>query len=129
VHTLLIESDDSFILIAEVPGYGAEDLAIRIEPRSVTIAGQRKAVGQRTGRKVLQGDHCADQLLRILPLSAEVDASQTAVLVRDGILELEIPKASPDLGAPNEIHSYSVVLAEDYNRWTYALVQLPDSRL
>jgi hypothetical protein len=40
VHTLLIESDDSFILVAEVPGYGAEDLAIRIEPRSVTIAGR-----------------------------------------------------------------------------------------
>jgi hypothetical protein len=61
-------------------------------------------------------------------LPAEVDPLKTSAWLRDGILELVIPKALSTERSANELQPNSIVRSKDYKRWTYAYVQLLEGR-
>jgi HSP20 family protein len=91
-HMELTESDGEFTVRAEVPGFSAKDLEIRVEPRNVRIAGKREIKQERNGRKV-HSEWSADQILRVVNLPTDVDTAKVSANVRDGILTIELPKA------------------------------------
>ncbi|MGB7283024.1 MAG: Hsp20/alpha crystallin family protein, partial [Candidatus Acidiferrum sp.] len=91
-HMELSESDGEFTVRAEVPGFSAKDLEIRVEPRNVRIAGKREIKPEKNGRKV-HSEWSADQILRVVNLPTDVDTAKVSANVRDGILTIELPKA------------------------------------
>ena len=98
VHLDLSESPESFSVRAEVPGFSAKDLEVNLEPRRLTIAGKRETKEEHKTKKTIYSERCSDQILRVLDLPAEVDAEKTKATLKDGILELEIPKAASSKG-------------------------------
>lgn len=94
-HIELTESGEGFTVRAEVPGFTAKDLEINIEGRQLTISGKREKHEERKDKKMVYSETCSDQILRRVELPAEVNAEATKATLKDGILELELPKAAP----------------------------------
>jgi HSP20 family protein len=93
-HIELTESGESFTVRAEVPGFSPKDLEINIEGRRLTISGKREKQ-EGTGEKMVYSETCSDQILRTIELPAEVNADAAKAILKDGVLTLEVPKATP----------------------------------
>jgi HSP20 family protein len=89
----ITESDESLTILAEVPGFGAKDLEIKVEPQRLIIAGRREIKEEKNGRRI-RCEWRADQILRVVDLPRDVDASRVNATVRDGILQIDLPKAA-----------------------------------
>jgi HSP20 family protein len=94
VHMEMRESDGSITVEAEVPGFAAQDFEISVEPRSLKIAGKRETKELEKNRKVIRSEWCADQILRVVDLPADVDTSKVNASLKDGILTIDLPKAA-----------------------------------
>lgn len=88
------ESDDALIVCAEVPGFCAKELEVSVEPRRVTVRGQKEASDERKKGKTLYTERRSDQIFRVLDLPVEVDPFKTTATLKDGMLELKMPRAS-----------------------------------
>ena len=95
LHIEVSESPEALHVRAEVPGFKAEELKINVEPRRVTIAGTRETKEESKTKKTIYSETCSDQVLRVLDLPAEVDPAKVKATLKDGVLDLEMPKAAP----------------------------------
>jgi HSP20 family protein len=93
VHVNVTESDDSLTVEAEAPGFSASDLEVSLEPRRLTITGkkQTRKEDKRKG-KTVYAERCSSELLRIIDLPAEVDASKATATLKSGVLQLKVLK-------------------------------------
>lgn len=119
-HVHLYESEDALAVSAEVPGFEAEELSISVEPSRLTITGKRAT--NHKSMRVLYCDACADRIFRSMGLPVEVDPKKATAALRNGVLELALPKSSI------EVRSYAIVHAEDGRRWTQPVLWLFDVR-
>ena len=94
VHLEIAESDDSLTVRAEVPGFSTKELEINVEPRRLTIAGKHEAQEESKKGKTIYSERCAKEILRVVDLPAEVDSSKVSATLKDGILNIELPKAA-----------------------------------
>jgi HSP20 family protein len=93
VHLEMTESDDNLTVRAEVPGFSANELVINVEPNKLTIVGKHEAQEERKKAKTIYAERCAKEILRVVYLPAEVDSSKASATLKDGILNIELPKA------------------------------------
>ena len=95
VHMTITESDDALTVQAEVPGFNTNELQISLEPKRLTISGKRESrrEGKNKGSVVYQ-EECSSELLRVIDLPVEVDATKTTSTLKNGVLELNIPKSA-----------------------------------
>jgi HSP20 family protein len=94
LHFVMKESDKALTIRAEVPGFAAKDLEVSVEPRRLAISGKRETKEERAKGAAVYREQCSDQIFRVLDLPADVDPTKTTAKLKDGILELEIPKAA-----------------------------------
>jgi len=95
VHISVTESDSELRAKAEVPGFEAKDLSVSLEPHRLTISGKRESHKEETEKgKTVYTEHCSNEILRMIDLPAEIDASKTTATLKNGILELTMPKAA-----------------------------------
>ena len=94
VHLEIAESDDSLTVRAEVPGFSTKELEIHVEPRKLTIAGKHEAQEESKKGKRVYSESCAKEILRVVDLPTEVDSSKVSAILKDGILNVELPKAT-----------------------------------
>lgn len=95
VHIEVREANGSVRVRAEVPGFEAKDLEISIEPTRLTIAGKREWSGEEKKGNVVYSECQANQLFRSLSLPVEVDAEKARATLKQGVLDLVLPKAAP----------------------------------
>jgi len=96
LHIAVAESPEAVTVRADVPGFKEEDLKIEVEPRRVTIAGNRETRKESSSNKIIYSETCADRILRAVDMPAEVDTKKATTTVKDGVLVLHSPKATPD---------------------------------
>ena len=94
VHVRMVESDDAFTVEAEAPGFEATDLQINLEPRRLTISGKKETKQEQKKGKAVYQEQCSNEILRVIDLPAEVDASKATATLKNGILELQMPKSA-----------------------------------
>jgi HSP20 family protein len=94
-HLDVSESAEGFTVRAEVPGFTAKEVEINIEGGRLTISGKRETREERKDKKTIYSEHCSDHLLRVVDLPADVNAEGAKASLKDGVLELELPKAAP----------------------------------
>jgi len=93
VHVTLTEAEGVLAVEAEVPGFEAKDLEISLEPTRLTISGKRESHKEEKEKgKTIYSEQCSNEILRIVDLSAEVDATKTTATLKNGVLELKMPK-------------------------------------
>lgn len=88
----VIDRDDEVVVRAEVPGYKKEDIEISVSDSSLTLKGEMK-----TEEKEEKGDYYRCEIshgafTRVISLPAEVDDSKAKASMKDGVLELTLPK-------------------------------------
>lgn len=92
VHLKVSETPDYVTVRAEVPGFNADEIDVRLEPRRVTIAGKRQTETPEAG-KPSAFERCSDQIYRVIDLPAEVATERAVCVLKDGVLKLQLPKA------------------------------------
>ena len=90
----LKETDGDFTVRAEVPGFTIKDLEINLEPRSLKIAGKHETKEEEKKGKMIRSELCADQILRIIDLPADIDTSKASATLKNGVLTIDLPKAA-----------------------------------
>lgn len=95
VHIEVSEKDNEVLVRAETPGFTANDLEVNLEGRRLTVAGKRETKEERKEEKMIYSERCSDEILRVIDLPADVDAEKAEATIKDGVLELKIPKAAP----------------------------------
>ena len=94
VRLEITDSDDSLTVRAEVPGFNAKELEINLESRTLTITGKHEAQEESKKGKTIYSERSAQEILRVVELPAEVDGSKVSATLKDGVLNIELPKAA-----------------------------------
>ncbi len=86
----LLELEDAYRLVADLPGIAQDDLEISIQGRSLTIAG---VVPPRDAdAHLLVGERASGYLQRTLELPGEVAETKSNAHLSHGLLVLHLPK-------------------------------------
>lgn len=89
----MFEDDDRLVVRLEVPGLEKDDLTIEVEDNALLVSGEKRFERQSTaGRwRVMQ---CAyGHFRRVVPLPAAVKADAASARYKNGVLQVELPKA------------------------------------
>ncbi len=82
------EEDNEFIITTAVPGLSADDLNIQVLDNVVRIEGEYKTSdGEHLLRELPEG-----KFIRTLRLPSEIDADNVEAKIKNGILNLTLPK-------------------------------------
>jgi HSP20 family protein len=95
------ETGEGFVVILELPGIEQDDVEVQVDGDSLTVKGQRRALGQRPDRyHRMERSH--GPFLRSFKLTDEVDPARVTAQLRDGLLRLELPKVRGRSGGRRE---------------------------
>jgi len=86
------DSGEELQVVAEVPGFSAEDLHVSFEQSSLVIRGERRDDAPE-GYSLHRKERGTLRFARAFTLPARVEADKIEASLRDGILELKLPKA------------------------------------
>lgn len=98
----ITETDGAFTVKAEVPGFTEKELEVAVEPGRVTITGQRESSKEEKKGKTVCAESSSDKILRILCLPSEIEADKVSATLKNGMLELTLPKVAK--AQPVRIH-------------------------
>jgi HSP20 family protein len=94
VSVTMSESEDRLSVRANVLGFEANELKVSIEPRRITILGEKgPSVMQAEPGKTQPIVTYPDQILHVIGLSTDVTAENAVVEWKEGVLQFELPKA------------------------------------
>ncbi|MGH7289078.1 MAG: Hsp20/alpha crystallin family protein [Myxococcota bacterium] len=88
----LYETEDAYVLTAEVPGLAPEELEISLEGTTVTLRGERKTAPEE-GASVHRNERPAGAFRRAFDLPVPIEADKAEAVHRHGVLTLRLPKA------------------------------------
>jgi len=88
----ITETNEAFTVKAEVPGFTEKEIEVAVEAGRVTITGQRESSKEEKKGKTVCAESHSDQILRIVNLPAEVEANKVTATLKNGVLELALPK-------------------------------------
>lgn len=98
------ETDDSVVLLMEMPGINLETLEIIVQGQTLTVCGQKEERGsKRPGRLYSQMEICCGPFERTVSLPSQVDAERAEALYQDGFLEVVLPKVKRPATQPVRI--------------------------
>lgn len=92
VSVSLEESENEFIVRAEVPGFTASELEVNVEPRRVTISGRHESKKEIEEDEAVNIQRSSDEILRTVDLPSEVNTIKVSATLKEGVLALQIPK-------------------------------------
>jgi len=88
----VIERDDVVIVKAELPGVDKKDIDVSVTNNTVTIKGKTSHEEKEEKGDFYRCEISRGSYSRTLSLPAEVDEGKSKAKVKDGILELTLPK-------------------------------------
>lgn len=95
------ETNNSFLIKAEVPGMKKEDIKVAVDEDGITISGERKREKEEKGKTYHRIERAYGKFKRYIPFPKEVEPDRAKASYKDGILEIEIPKS--ERAKPKEI--------------------------
>ncbi len=86
------ETDDAFIIKAEIPGVSKEDVKVTAENGVLSISGERKEEKEEKSKKVHRVERLYGTFFRTFVLPDNVDESKINAEFKYGVLTLTVPK-------------------------------------
>jgi HSP20 family protein len=90
------DDGDALRVTVEVPGFKPEDLTLSLEPRALTIRGERRSGEAPAGSSEQGQESAAFRFARTLTLPAHIEADEAEAKLSNGVLEVRLPKAASD---------------------------------
>jgi HSP20 family protein len=97
----LVETDDHYLLTADLPGMKQDDVSIEFNDGTLTIAGERKIEYERKDKGFFRLERSFGKFSRSLTLPEGVDPDRIEAAFHDGVLDVRIPK--PEQRKPRRI--------------------------
>jgi HSP20 family protein len=97
----LVETDEHFVLRADLPGLAEGDVNIEVEDNVLTVSGERKAEHETTKEGYHRVERAFGSFSRSLTLPEGIDAEAVTASFDRGVLEVHIPK--PEERKPRKI--------------------------
>ena len=97
----LVETDESFVLRADLPGLSEEDIKIEFEDGTLTVSGERKAEHESKSEGYYRVERAFGSFSRSLTLPQGTDPEAVTASFDRGVLEVRIPK--PEQRKPRRI--------------------------
>jgi HSP20 family protein len=88
----LVETDDHFVLKADLPGLAEEDVHIDVEDDVLTVSGERKAEHEDKREGYVRVERSYGSFRRSLTLPEGVEPEAVSASFERGVLEIRIPK-------------------------------------
>jgi HSP20 family protein len=97
----LVETDEHFVLRADLPGLTEDDVNIELEDRVLTVSGERQAEHEQKKEGYYRLERATGSFSRTLTLPDGVDADAITATFEKGVLEVRIPK--PEQTKPRRV--------------------------
>jgi HSP20 family protein len=97
----LAETDEHFVLRADLPGLTEDDIKIELEDGTLTVSGERKAEHESKNEGYYRVERAFGAFSRSLTLPKGVDGDAVSANFDRGVLEVRIPK--PEERKPRRI--------------------------
>ena len=97
----LVESDQDFVLRADLPGLSESDVKIELEDNVLTISGERRAEHEERKEGYYRVERASGNFSRSLTLPEGVDPESVQAHFDKGVLEVRIPK--PEQRKPRKV--------------------------
>jgi HSP20 family protein len=97
----LVETEDEFVLRADLPGLSEKDVNIEIESNVLTISGERKAEHEERKEGYYRVERSSGTFSRSLTLPEGVAPESVRASFDRGVLEVRIPK--PEARKPRRV--------------------------
>jgi HSP20 family protein len=88
----LYETDDAFMLKAELPGLTKDDIHIEIHDHTLSLRGERKHETEVKEERYHRQERSYGSFQRSFWLPTTVDADKVQATFKEGVLELRLPK-------------------------------------
>ena len=97
----LVETDDHFVLKADLPGLNEGDVNIEVEDNVLTVSGERKSEHEDKREGHYRVERSFGSFRRTLTLPEGVDPEAVSATFDKGVLEVRIPK--PEQRKPRRV--------------------------
>jgi HSP20 family protein len=97
----LVETDDHYVLRADLPGVSEGDVPLEVDENVLTISGERKSEHKETNEGYYRVERAYGSFSRTLALPEGVDADSINANFDRGVLEVQIPK--PEQRKPRKV--------------------------
>lgn len=97
----LVETDDHFVLRADLPGMSQDDVDLSLEDNVLTVSGERKAEHEERREGYYRVERASGAFSRSLTLPEGVDGDAITATFDKGVLEVRIPK--PEERKPRKV--------------------------
>ena len=97
----LVETEDHFVLRADLPGLTEDDVKIEFEDGTLSVSGERKAEHESKNEGYYRVERAFGSFSRSLTLPRGIDPEAVAANFDRGVLEVRIPK--PEERKPRRI--------------------------
>jgi len=87
------DTKDAIVVKAQVPGVSKENLQITVSEGTLTLKGDMKEETKQEEKNYLRREFRYGAFTRTVPLPAGVQAEKATAQLKDGMLEVTIPKS------------------------------------
>mgnify|MGYP000505884239 CR=1 FL=1 len=92
VPATMKEDETQVSVQVEVPGFKANEIKISVEPKRLIVEGNTEQKTEETSEKVVFSERRTNQFCRSFKLPAEVETDKVTANLKDGLLEIALPK-------------------------------------
>ena len=97
----VVETEDDFVLRADLPGMTEDDVKIEFEDGTLTISGERRSEHETKNEGYYRVERAYGSFSRSLTLPQGVDPERVSASFDKGVLEVRVPK--PEARKPRRI--------------------------
>jgi len=93
------ESDSEYVVRVEAPGFLEKEIEVAANPDQVIISAQHKSESEHKKGKTVRTEQQSTSICRAFSLPSNINPHGVKKHLRDGVLEIRLPKATADKNA------------------------------
>ena len=86
------ETERDLVLSFDLPGISQDAISIELDEGTLTVSGEREQRGQEEGERFYRVERRFGTFTRSIPLPPGIDEEQIKAELRDGVLQVRVPK-------------------------------------
>lgn len=90
------ETNDSIIVRADIPGLNPDDIDIEVTDDRLNIRGEFRRERETRGGNYFRTERHYGSFYREIPLPCKIKTEDVTATYRDGVLQVELPKCTPE---------------------------------
>ena len=91
------EDEDAIVVHAELPGVEPGDMEVTVRNSTLSVRGEKRGVKKEEAKGRTYSERFFGSFERLITIPSTVDASKIDATLKDGVLEVRLPKTKPSV--------------------------------